>query len=652
MSNSQRYPLEARDGRHRHRNRLRTGYLHSQVSPVHSPEQPQYPGHNHLTSYTPVSPVEEIPSWQHQQHGPYHTDLQPSHSHRTGSTATPGIDNLGPAAIGGGISGIALGIANTHDRESGIEAQHDPMDESYGITGPGPAERAFQPSGTDNPYLPEPPFVGGTSPHPQSSRQSYGSNIALAAAAGMAGDGLAGPSSSPSRVGMGSGSDPSRRSLLDQSSYPYPDVTAHNDGRYQRSSVYGSGELAINPDEIADDDDDFIPPARDRGSRYGMVTAGGAAGGILGRMKGKQPANTAYDPVVGGGLEGGEKGSALRRGASGGNKKRGWIVGITLGLIVVGAIVGGAVGGILGTRGPDDKHSAPVDQPHDSLAKDSDEIKALMNNQDLHKVFPGVDYTPWGVQYPLCLKYPPSQDNVTRDMAVLSQLTNTVRLYGTDCNQTEMVLHAIDKLELNDMKVWLGTWIDSNDTTNDRQIQQLYNVIDDTNDTSIFSGAIIGNEALFRAGKDIQSAEKKLIGYLDDVRSEFKKRNIDIPVTTSDLGDNWNPELARAADVVMSNIHPFFAGVDVGVAASWAWTFWHTHDASLTQGTQKKQVISEIGWPSGGGNDCGPGVTCRTKTTGSVAGIDEMNQFMSEWVCQALDNGTNYFWYASSSFCS
>ena len=47
---------------------------------------------------------------------------------------------------------------------------------------------------------------------------------------------------------------------------------------------------------------------------------------------------------------------------------------------------------------------------------------------------------PWGTTYPECLKWPPSQNNVTRDIAVLSQLTNKVRLYGMDCNSTEMVL--------------------------------------------------------------------------------------------------------------------------------------------------------------------------------------------------------------------
>lgn len=28
----------------------------------------------------------------------------------------------------------------------------------------------------------------------------------------------------------------------------------------------------------------------------------------------------------------------------------------------------------------------------------------------------------------------------------------------------------------------------------------------------------------------------------------------------------------------------------------------------------------------------------------AVAGVTEMNRFMDEFVCQALENGTEYFW--------
>lgn len=318
--------------------------------------------------------------------------------------------------------------------------------------------------------------------------------------------------------------------------------------------------------------------------------------------------------------------------------------------------MGGAVGGTIGHRGNEEPSSASSASSSSTqtatedtsvngdLDKNSAEIKALMNNKNLHKVFPGIDYTPWGVQYPLCLKYPPSQNNVTRDMAVLTQLTNNVRLYGTDCNQTEMVLHAIDKLDIKDMKIWLGVWIDSNETTSRRQIDQLYKIIDDAKDISIFNGAIVGNEALYRAGSDKTSAQTTLINYMQEVKDHFKKKNIDLPVATSDLGDNWDATLVQAADVVMANVHPFFGGIPVDQAAAWTWRFWQDHNVALTKGTNKKQIISEVGWPSGGGNDCGQGANCPNDTAGAVAGVDELNKFMEDWVCQALDNGTDYFW--------
>lgn len=40
--------------------------------------------------------------------------------------------------------------------------------------------------------------------------------------------------------------------------------------------------------------------------------------------------------------------------------------------------------------------------------------------------------------------------------------------------------------------------------------------------------------------------------------------------------------------------------------------------------------------------DCGDATSC---TNGSVAGIPEMNTFLDTFVCQALANGTTYFWF-------
>ncbi len=465
----------------------------------------------------------------------------------------------------------------------------------------------------------------------------------------------------------------------------------YHDSPYQNSSLNFAPQVSqanINPQNIADDGDDGFMPVPKRKSVLkrglasndggtsaataaaaggGAVATGGFMGalsGLAGRKQKAQVSSGSYDRVAqpgnvehgGEDLRHAEKSEWLSRQNKGNNKMR-WVVGFVIGLVIVLAVIGGILGGVLGSRaaqsesgsgGPlagsinnaDDDTAANGD-----LSKDSAEIQQLMNNDNLHRVFPAMDYTPWGTQYPLCLTYPPSQNNITRDMAVLSQLTNTVRLYGTDCNQTEMVLHSIDRLDLTSMKVWLGVWIETNTTTNDRQLEKMYKILEETSDHSVFKGVIVGNEALYRAGPDKASSQLELIKILTEVKSNFTALKYDLPVTTSDLGDNWDAQLVQAVDVVMSNIHPFFAGVPVEQAAGWTWNFWQTKNGPLVAGTDKPEVISETGWPSGGGNDCGTLDTkCPTPESGSVAGIDEMNTFMEDFVCQAMDNGTDYFW--------
>lgn len=327
-------------------------------------------------------------------------------------------------------------------------------------------------------------------------------------------------------------------------------------------------------------------------------------------------------------------------------KRRMWIVIAIIAIVMMGAILGGVLGATIGKGGgsgsaqkAQQAASDVAKDNKDDLDKNSDEIKALMNNPNLHKVFPGMDYTPLNTQYPDCLHVPPSQNNITRDLAVMSQLTNSVRLYGTDCNQTQMLIHSIERLELKDsMKIWLGVWLDSNDTTTERQISQTWDILDQYG-CDYFKGIIVGNEVLFR--KDLTQTE--LLGHISDFRKNISDHSCQLPVAMADLGDNWTADMASKVDIVMSNVHPFFAGVDVKQAAGWTWDFWQSHDVALTASSNSiHQIIAEVGWPSGGGTDCGGATTC---TGGSVAGIDEMNQFMEDWICPSLKNGTEYFWW-------
>jgi exo-beta-1,3-glucanase (GH17 family) len=530
-----------------------------------------------------------------------------------------------------------MSVADANARESGMEAMRNT---------PGYDPQRQMPSYEDVPY-PRP------APRQEQSQSSLTPLGAAAFPPGMA--------------------SPHARSTTSRSPHsfnndPYVDNPYNRYSRNLDPSMSG-----FDPNSIEDDGDDGLEYRRqnrgsllslgrhsDRDLPTGAAAGGAAAGGVLGTLGGLVGRNASgthtgpqYNPVqnpYGGPSEhdlGAEKSEWLTKQSSG-NKKLRWIVGILVVLLIAGGIAGGVVGGLLskkkssgsssGSSSSSSGESASDDAANNGdLNKDSAEIKKLLGNANLHRVFPGIDYTPINTQYPDCLTNKPSQNNVTRDLAVLSQLTNTIRLYGTDCNQTEMLLHSIDQLGLKGtVKVWLGVWQDTNGTTNARQLEQMWNIFDQYG-TDDFVGVIVGNEVLFRQDMSITA----LGTLISEVKSNMTSKSISLPVASSDLGDDWTQALADDVDYVMANIHPFFAGVTAEQAAGWTWSFWQNKDIPL-KADKLKHIISETGWPSAGGMDCGAATTC---TDGSVAGIQEMNTFMDGWVCQALANGTNYFWF-------
>ncbi|KAH9825475.1 glycoside hydrolase family 17 protein [Teratosphaeria destructans] len=414
-------------------------------------------------------------------------------------------------------------------------------------------------------------------------------------------------------------------------------------------------EDPVDHDAFVDEDD--APRQREsRRKRDRKVIAplavGTGAAGLFRSLESRYTSGS-YQSVTGGssGRIGGdsEKSEWLQKNSNG-RKKMKWVIGSIIGVMLLAAIIGGAVGGVLarkksltGSKASASVSSSTKDGLFDII---SPQVKELLNNNALHKVFPGMDYTPLNAQYPACLTVPPDQNNITLDMAMLAQLTPAVRLYGTDCNQTEMVLEAINRLGYNDtLKVWLGVWLENNATTNARQVSQMYDILDNYPSTH-FAGVIVGNEVLFR--KDL--SETDLGEQLTYVRNNLTAKEIDLPVATSDLGDDWTAALAADTDIVMANVHPFFAGVTPDAASGWTWEFWQTNDVVLT-GTDKstagypKNIIAETGWPSAGGNDCGTDSTCPNSTAGAVASVDNMNTYLDGWVCDSLTNGTTYFWF-------
>ncbi|ATY67280.1 glucan endo-1,3-beta-glucosidase btgC [Cordyceps militaris] len=600
-----------------------------------TPSRPQYNEYSQESPYHDESPgrTPEPSAAQYDQRGydnmsaheapqpPPHMNLhshsssasrQPIDDYRQAPSGAPGPDSYGHAHPGV----MAAGAYNPGDSLR-----------STGQVLPPPSRAQYQNS-----------LPGNSSPRHSQHSGPY------AASYGVDGDSRStvNPFGTVASSSVGSRS-PSRSPNVSADHYGAAPAAYYNHSASSRRDVPALG--MVDPMSIEDDGDDGLHygPKSHRnsansGNKRAVPAAIGAAAGGATAIAAEHDTRGFYETPKR------ERPSDWLEKKQGRSKKCKWAIIVLIFLVIAGAIVGGVVGTLVAGRknGDNSKGSSgggTNDDKSGDLSINSDEIKKLLNNKNLHKVFPGMDYTPINVQYPDCLHTPPSQNNVTRDVAVLSQLTNKIRLYGTDCNQTQMVLHAIDKLQMKkDLKVWLGVWQDGNTTTNTRQLSQMWDILDEYGGDQ-FEGVIVANEILFRKEMTIN----QLSTILTDVRTNLTKRSITLPVATSDLGDDWTAELGKDSDLIMANIHPFFSGTPADESAAWTYSFWQNKNGPMWKSDKKMNVISETGWPSGGGSRCptdNPQCTNPAK-----AGVDEMNRFMADWVCDALTNGTNYFWF-------
>lgn len=331
------------------------------------------------------------------------------------------------------------------------------------------------------------------------------------------------------------------------------------------------------------------------------------------------------------------------------SKKKTRKIAILILVILVLVIAGGVAAGVLlskkksSSKSSNDNSSSRDSSNSDSNSNSDDggtktpisstddsEWKSYLNNPALRKVFHGIDYTPLNALYPECLGNPPTQAQINIDLAIMSQLTTRIRLYGTDCDQAEMVLKGIKTTGVN-MKIWLGVWLDGNATTNARSLTHMYDILAKY-PTSMFEGIAVGNEVLFRQ----ELTELTLSTVLKEVKTNLTQKGIDLPVGTSDLGSNWSATLASAVDVLMANVHPFFGGVEAAEASKWTMTFYEENNLPKAKAAGIRGMISEVGWPTDGG-----------KLKGSVAGVDELNTFLNDWVCQRMKDETEYFWFSA-----
>ncbi|CAG7850239.1 Probable glucan endo-1,3-beta-glucosidase btgC; AltName: Full=Endo-1,3-beta-glucanase btgC; AltName: Full=Laminarinase btgC [Serendipita indica DSM 11827] len=254
---------------------------------------------------------------------------------------------------------------------------------------------------------------------------------------------------------------------------------------------------------------------------------------------------------------------------------------------------------------------------------------------NLHKSFYGLAYTPKGAIMPECGA---NIADVRKDMEKLSQLTTRLRLYGSDCNVTSLVLQAIDDLKV-DVQVFPGIYLEREELSYTRQKRILEDALT-VYGTSRVLGVTVGND---NAGDTIDNATTRLVEKMNEVRTDLTALNFNIPVGTSETGGGTSQTLADNADYIFANIHPWFSSNTVEQAATFANNQFTNQILPLaTASTRTPPPVmyqGEYGWPSGSDT---PG---DTNSAGSAASLANLQLALDDWVCAANRAGTRYWWF-------
>ncbi len=228
----------------------------------------------------------------------------------------------------------------------------------------------------------------------------------------------------------------------------------------------------------------------------------------------------------------------------------------------------------------------------------------------------------------------PSEQELAGDVRMLSHYTNRLRTYSAI---DAAVIPALAR-EYG-MTVTAGAWLSRDKDRNDEEIKSLIQLMRDNHN---IDRVMVGNETLLRG----DLAAKELMDYIDIV-----KRRARVPVSTAESWDIWLTtdrarsrqmhELARHVDFITVHLLPYWEGVPRINAVKHVM---RRYEEMRREYPNKKIVIGEVGWPSGGSrvpiknlerpND---------PIVYSTASVADEAQFIREFLPLARQKGLDYY---------
>ncbi|GHJ84523.1 hypothetical protein NliqN6_0925 [Naganishia liquefaciens] len=343
-------------------------------------------------------------------------------------------------------------------------------------------------------------------------------------------------------------------------------------------------------------------------------------------------------------------GSGMAGAAVAGNRRRGWKRWwvIALGVLALVALGVGLGVGLTVGRNKSSASGSKTGSTTTTTTTDGDSgnsTTAFTKDARLHNSFHAFAYTPQNVLLPACGA---SLANITRDIHLLSQLTDKIRLYGANCNQTALVLQAIQDSGV-DMRIYAAIYVDSNEQAYEDQVAAVESALK-TYGTERVMGITVGNEYILNAqsaGTPAATATATLLARIAAFNATQQGWALDrmLPVGTSDAGSLMSTTLAAGIDYFHANVHPWFGTVGIDQAADWTYNFFQEFDVDVANSVpnQPPCAIAETGWPTQS--------MTTTEANNGVSGsqgdasIANLQTFLDTFVCAANANGTDYFFF-------
>jgi exo-beta-1,3-glucanase (GH17 family) len=256
----------------------------------------------------------------------------------------------------------------------------------------------------------------------------------------------------------------------------------------------------------------------------------------------------------------------------------------------------------------------------------------------------GIGYSPYrDCQVPAGVVQPSSQD-MEEDLWRLFHTTNAIRTYAATG-----VNHQIPALANQlGLPIFAGAWLDHSDTPalDEAEIQALITLAN----TTTLQGVIVGNEFYLRHRT---SAD---INYLGQRIAQVKSglANPNLPIMTAEIDNlmfSWQSVASPVStgiqsvyrpvldntSVVMVHIYPYWSGLSIEGAAAFTVQRYKAIQNLIAQtypGQNKRVIIGETGWPSGG------------QTNGqAVPSLANQERYLREFLLLAEQQGVEYLFF-------